>query len=77
MNSADFRLTITVNQLAENCHAVFESALYSSLAVPEVLERGTAMASTYEHVVARGKCDTPSFMASLAEASDMQCWTAG
>lgn len=42
-------------QLLENCQAVFESALLSSLAVPEVLERGTAMVSTYEDVLSRSE----------------------
>lgn len=42
-----------VPQLVEKCQAVFESALYSSLAVPEVLERGTAMIATYDDVVSR------------------------
>ena len=44
---------VTVPELVKKCRAVFEAALYSSLAVPEVLERGTAMASTYEDVVAK------------------------
>lgn len=50
-----YRFFPTVPNLLKQCHAVFKAALYSSLAVPEILERGTAMASTFEDVEKKGE----------------------
>lgn len=59
--------------LLDTCHKVFQSAIYSSVAVPEVLERGTSVATCFADVkqlVRQGWEETKGLLREDIEASE-------